>query len=239
MKACRTALTAGALLLAGAFYVPAPELHAQSYSSNIRLPAGRASLVRTLLNSVSARRRLEAAEELGETADPRVLEALATAAAHDTNPDVRKAARRAIRQIRGDTEDAQPGPGPFQPPPSRDPNVTLVDSWYQRYLGRSADRTGLTTYVGMLARGVSAEYVQAAILASDEFWRNAGGTLSDWIVGLYKAVLNRGASRYEVGIWTRQFNAVRRDRLRLAQDFLKEAQGELLKQQGFNPNYPY
>jgi HEAT repeat protein len=225
--------------LAGSAATPDGQLHAQSFSSSVRLPAGRAALVRTLLNSVSARRRAEAAEELGLTGDPRVLEALATAAAHDTEPSVRRAARQAIRQIRGDQEEPPQWPGPIPVPTPRDPNVILVQSWYQRFLGRSADAAGLASHVAALRRGMAAEDVQAAMLASDEFWQNAGGTASDWIVGLYRAVLSRGANRYEIGIWGRRFNALRGDRGALAREFVREAQGELLRQQGFNPNFPF
>src|SRR5262245_7512560 len=90
----------GLLSLAVGFHLPANEARAQSFSQQqIRLPPGRAALVRTLLEAVSSRRRLEAAQALGETGDPRVLEPLATAAARDTDPDVRRAARHAIRQI--------------------------------------------------------------------------------------------------------------------------------------------
>src|SRR5262249_45402136 len=158
------------------------------------------ALVRILLEGVSARRRLLAAEELGETGDPRVLEALATAAAHDTDPEVRRAARRSIRQIRGEQGGGWGGGFLPQPPP-QDPNVTLVQSWYQRFLGRSADASGLATFAGMLQRGVSATDVQAGILASDEFWQLQGGRADLFIRGLYRAVLNREPSRQEVGIW--------------------------------------
>jgi HEAT repeat protein len=233
------AVAAGALLLAGSTAMPDAELRAQSYSSGVRLPAGRAALVRTLLNSVSARRRAEAAEELGETADPRVLEALATAAAHDSEPDVRRAARRAIRQIRGDRDDDDSGIGPIQRPASRDPNVTLVDSWYQRYLGRSADRGGLASNVGLLQRGVSPEEVQGIILGSDEFWENSGGTVPRFVGGLYRVILNRDPTRREVEGWVRRYAVNRANRSAVAQEFLAAAQQELLSNQGHNPRYPY
>ena len=228
------ALVFGAAALVCGLAAP-DEARAQSFSSQIRLPAGRAALVRTLLEGVSARRRLAAAEELGETGDPRVLEALATAAAHDTDPDVRRAARRAIRQIRGDQGGNWNGGWGFVPqPPPQDPNVTLVQSWYQRFLGRSADSGGLATFVGMLRRGVAATDVQAGILASDEFWRLQGGRTDLFIRGLYVAVLNREPSRDEVRGWERRFVALRGDRARLTQEFVTAAQQELLGNQNRN-----
>jgi HEAT repeats/Domain of unknown function (DUF4214) len=237
MNARRTALVLGAALLVCGLETSPNEARAQSYSSQIRLPPGRAALVRTLLNGVSARRRAEAAEALGETGDQRVLEALATAAAHDSEPEVRGAARRAIRQIRGDQGQWEGGPGPFPRPQPQDPNVVLVESWYQRYLGRSGDRSGLATFAGMLARGVSAEDVQAGILASDEFWRRYGGTAPGFIRGLYESVLNRTPNRAEVDLWGRRYNLLRGDRSRLAQEFVAAAQQELLGSQRYNNLY--
>lgn len=216
------------------------EARAQSYGGGgVRLPSYQAALVRTLLNGVSARRRAEAALQLGESGDPRVLEALATAAAHDTEPDVRRAARQAIRQIRGGQIDAPPRPGPFPPPQPQDPNVVLVESWYQRYLGRSADRGGLGTFAGMLARGTPADQVQATLLASDEFWRRYGGTPAGFIGGLYECVLSRSPTRGEVGNWGQRFNLHRGDRTAVALEFLAAAQQELLRTPSYDPVYPY
>lgn len=237
MIANRWALAAGTFLLLGVVSIPT-EVFAQSYQSReVTLPPGRAALVRTLLNGVSAKRRYEAAQALGETGDPRVLEALATAAAHDTDPDVRRVARRAIRQIRGDQGGGNWSPAPFPQQQQQDPNVVLVESWYQRYLGRSADQGGLATFAGMLARGTSAEDVQAGILASDEFWRNNGGRPVGFIAGLYQAVLGRQPTRQDLADWGRRYLQLRGDRSRMAQEFVVAAQQELLGNQQYNHLY--
>jgi hypothetical protein len=236
MNARPTALFLAAALVGGLSWPQ--DAPAQSYSSRqISLPPGRAALVRTLLEAVSAKRRFEAAQALGETGDPRVLEALATAAAHDTEPDVRRAARVAIRQIRGDQGGGDWGHGPFPQPQKQDPNAVLVESWYQRYLGRSADQSGLAAFSGMLARGVPAEDVQAGILASDEFWRNCGGRPAAFVVALYQAVLNRQPNRQEAAGWLRRASTLGGDRGRLAQEFVVAAQQELLGKQQYDHLY--
>jgi hypothetical protein len=218
MNLPRTALVlTAALLVAG---VTSPnEARAQShyFSQSSRLPAGRAALVRALLKSPSAERRADAAEELGESGDPRVLDALRTAADDDPSSEVRRAAGRAIRRIRAVQEEFAP----------RDPNVELVDGWYRRYLGRAADSSGLATWTARLARGASAEDVEAGILASDEFWQLHDSRPEGFISGLYKAVLSRTPRRAEVLAWGRRYVQLRGDRSTLAQEFVVGAQQEL------------
>jgi hypothetical protein len=217
MNLHRTALILGATFLAGGLTSP-NEARAQSYfSQSVRLPAGSAALVRTLLKAPSASRRLEAAEELAETGDSRVLEALESAAADDPNQDVRRAARNAIRRIRAAQDDFAP----------RDPNVEAVEGWYQRFLGRKPDRSGVATWASMLARGASPENVQAGILASDEFWELHGRRPAGFIRGLYEGVLSRAPRKAEMDSWGRRYNQLRGDRSRLAQEFVAAAQKEL------------
>jgi len=215
MNLHRIALIVGAVLLVGGL---PNEARAQSYSSrHVRSSSGRAALERTLVNAPSASRRAAAAEELGEIGDRRSLEALDTAASDDPSAEVRRTARRAARQIRAVQEEFAP----------RDANVELVASWYRRYLGREPDRSGLANFTGMLARGTSAEDVQAGILASDEFWRLNGSRPEGFIRGLYEGVLGRTPRRAEMDSWGRRYNLLRGDRSRLAQEFVAAAQQEL------------
>jgi len=221
MNVRRTGLVLGAALLVFVTGSSPNEARAQSRSSYERRSRDRVDdLARTLLESSRTSRRAAAAEELGELGDERGLDALATASAHDSEPEVRRAARRAIRQIRDR--------GGYDSRPSiRDPNVEAVESYYQRYLGRAADRDGLLAFTRMLANGVSAEDVQAGIISSDEFWRLNGGRPEGFIRGVYQTVLGRKPTRQEMDVWGRRYNLLRGDRSRLAQEFFYAAQREL------------
>jgi hypothetical protein len=117
--------------------------------------------------------------------------------------------------------------------------VNMVDSWYQRYLGRSVDPGGLNNFAGMLRRGSPPDEVQSIILGSDEFWNNNGGTPSGFIAGLYGVILNRQASVQEIAIWLRRYVQVRQNRSQVARDFIAAAQQELLGQQQNNPMIPW
>src|SRR5438105_6820505 len=77
----------------------------------------------------------------------------------------------------------------------------MVQSWYQTYLGRSADEPGLDLWVQQLRYGGSSAQVQAGILASDEYYGRHGYTPEGFIQGLYADVLGRSASPDEVYNW--------------------------------------
>jgi Domain of unknown function (DUF4214) len=67
----------------------------------------------------------------------------------------------------------------------------VVQALYQRFLGRSADQSGLG-YVDVLQHGVIREQVMATILGSGEYFANrGGGTDLGFLKGLYQDVLHR------------------------------------------------
>ena len=83
----------------------------------------------------------------------------------------------------------------------------VVDSMYQRLLGRAADLGGLDFWVGQLQSGSTEEQVAAALIASPEFAARAdalvGGTNPDanFVQSLYQLLLGRTASDAEVNGW--------------------------------------
>ncbi len=67
----------------------------------------------------------------------------------------------------------------------------LVDQLYLHYLNRHADPGGLNAFSSMLGTGGSLEGVTAAILSSQEFLDDSGGTTNGFLSGLYQDVLLR------------------------------------------------
>jgi len=93
---------------------------------------------------------------------------------------------------------------PQSPAASYGRDVSVVQSWYQRYLGRNPDRGGMETYVGQLQAGASPTELQARILGSDEFYRRWGNTSSGFINGVYRTALGQVPSRQAQLYWKRQ-----------------------------------
>jgi hypothetical protein len=67
----------------------------------------------------------------------------------------------------------------------------LVDQLYLHYLNREADVGGLNAFSSMLGTGGSPEGVKAALLSSQEFLDDSGGTTNGFLNGLYQDVLYR------------------------------------------------
>ncbi|MFQ3651625.1 MAG: hypothetical protein SNJ75_14965, partial [Gemmataceae bacterium] len=101
------------VMLLLAFAVGGAELSAQV---DRRLPLSLRVLVDTLLTSVDWRQRADAARRLGISGDARVLESLALAAKSDESPQVRQAAREAIRRLQGGAVGGGVWPPPIFPP---------------------------------------------------------------------------------------------------------------------------
>jgi hypothetical protein len=200
------------------------------------LPPTLRILVETMLTSTDWQQRADAARRLGITGDQRALEPLALAMRSDPVPAVRSAASVSIRQIQGGGvggifPPVRPpigGPiGPIGPPirpPLVDPNATLLNSWYERYLGRSIDQGALQTYSRMLRQGDSPEQIQGLILGSDEFWRLSGGTPEGFVTRLYQVFTGRNPNLRERGTWTGQLARNLRNRSLTAVQFLIEVQ---------------
>src|SRR5262245_37586606 len=179
---------------------------------------GNAALVKVLLTALRWQDRAEAARQLGDSGDPRVVQALATAAVNDPNARVREAATDAITQLRQGGGGWRPNPPwPLPPPPGPpfnpvDPQAELVQSWYQHFLGRSVDGSGIQTWVALLRQGVPPEDVLGGILGSPEYYRRNGGTPVGFVRGLYRDVLGREPGRDEIPQWVNQLRNLRGDR---------------------------
>jgi hypothetical protein len=77
----------------------------------------------------------------------------------------------------------------------------LVNSYYQKYLGRSADPAGLQAWVNALAAGATDELVAASILGSGEYFARNGSNNTAFIQALYHDVLGRTPGQAEINAW--------------------------------------
>jgi hypothetical protein len=109
------------------------------------------------------------------------------------------------------------------PAAPQDPGVRLVESYYQRYLGRAADPGGLQGWVSVLG----SVNVEAGILGSAEYYSRHGGTPAGFVTGLYVEVLGRQPAAAEVQVWLNRLQQVGWNRTVLADDFLRAATTEL------------
>ncbi len=107
-----------------------------------------------------------------------------------------------------------------------------IESWYERYLQRSADPAGMQMWLNEFASGASAENVQAAILASDEYYQLHGSNPQGFVVGLYQDVLGRTPTADEVQLWLNSWRQARGQRQQVANTFMVAARAELANQAG-------
>lgn len=84
---------------------------------------------------------------------------------------------------------------------SHENHVVLVTSFYQQFLGRAPDSAGLNTWAGRLDAHETAEQVLVGILTSDEYFNQAGGTLTGFVSTLYQDLLGRSPSAGETSYW--------------------------------------
>ena len=101
---------------------------------------------------------------------------------------------------------AGPAPAQYRRAPARhyrDDPVAMVQGWYQRYLHRNVDPSGIQTWTQSLQDGNSPAMVLGTILGSDEYIQNAGGTPRAFIRALYRDILGREPSPREYDHWLR------------------------------------
>ncbi len=113
----------------------------------------------------------------------------------------------------------------FAPAARADRASRMVADWYQRYLNRYPDPSGMQAWVDKLRGGWDPLDVEAGILSSDEYWRNAGGTPEGWVDRLFRDTTGRPPAGRDVGYWADQ---VRRsgDLQGVARAFLQSLHGD-------------
>jgi hypothetical protein len=66
-----------------------------------------------------------------------------------------------------------------------------LQSMYQKYLGRAADSTGLAAHMSYLSAGGTWDGIRTTFMASNEYYRRAGGTDAGFLSAIYRDVLGR------------------------------------------------
>jgi hypothetical protein len=77
----------------------------------------------------------------------------------------------------------------------------VVESDYQRYLGRSAGASEVAGWVNVLQHGMSNEQVVAAFVASEEFYSRHGASIQSWLNGAYQVVFQRAPDMSGFNYW--------------------------------------
>jgi hypothetical protein len=78
----------------------------------------------------------------------------------------------------------------------------LIAATYQRYLDRAPDAHGAATWLQAMRTGRTIQQMEVGFVASDEYYRRAGGTDAAWVSRLYQHVLGRTAAPAEIRSWT-------------------------------------
>ncbi|MCL6502049.1 MAG: tandem-95 repeat protein [Pirellulales bacterium] len=94
-----------------------------------------------------------------------------------------------------------------------------INNFYQLYLGRGVDPSGLQFWLQVWAANNGPEPVQAGLLGSMEYFINrGGGTNAGFVQALYNDVLGRSAGPAEVAFWVNELAT--RSRANVAMGFL-------------------
>jgi hypothetical protein len=74
-----------------------------------------------------------------------------------------------------------------------DRSADYVNSLYVRYLGRNADQHGLNDHMRALRNGATPDAIEAAILASPEYYARSGNTPEGYVAAMHRDVLGNRA----------------------------------------------
>jgi hypothetical protein len=77
----------------------------------------------------------------------------------------------------------------------------LIVADYQQFLGRSPVQAEINLWLNSFKAGATDEQVQAAFLATPEYYQRVGGTNRAWVDSLYQQVLNRSADSAGENYW--------------------------------------
>jgi len=106
--------------------------------------------------------------------------------------------------------------GIFTSPERLDP---LVTQFYENYLGRAPDSGGLSAWVSDWQQKGDSDDVVVNILASQEFFNDAGGTNQGFVELLYERFLGRAGEASGVSSWVGMLNSGQ-TRQQVASDFV-------------------
>jgi len=94
-----------------------------------------------------------------------------------------------------------------------------INNWYELYLGRPVDPTGLKTWLSALSAGNSYAALEDNIVGSNEAFQLAGGNNQAWVIYVYQKVLGRTPASSEVSYWLNLLKTGQMNRVQVAYDF--------------------
>jgi hypothetical protein len=83
----------------------------------------------------------------------------------------------------------------------------LIQADYQTFLGRQAAPTEVVAWQAQLQAGLGENQLQAAILASAEFFGKQGNAITPWLNRIYVDVLGRAVDSAGLAFWTQSLQA--------------------------------
>ncbi len=99
----------------------------------------------------------------------------------------------------------------------------MVNSMYQKLLGRAAETQGLDYWTNQLMHGSDEAAVRADIAASDEFFTRAGGSNDGFLAALYQDLLGRTGDAPSMALWQSQLTGGA-SRSEIAQSFVSSSE---------------
>ena len=96
----------------------------------------------------------------------------------------------------------------------------LVQSFYQKYLGRAGSAAEVTNWVNALNSGAAIEQIMLDFVSSPEYFAKQGLYAPSWIAALYSDLLGRSASSAELAGWELLYNQAEGNLAAVAQGFL-------------------
>ena len=98
--------------------------------------------------------------------------------------------------------------------------------FYRHYLGRRPSPEEVANWANQVRAGMTLQTAEAGFLGSDEYYRRSVADPWEFVAALYRDVLGRYPSASEVEGQLAGWRALRGDRMRFAQEFLKGAEAE-------------
>ncbi|QVL33599.1 DUF4214 domain-containing protein [Telmatocola sphagniphila] len=106
---------------------------------------------------------------------------------------------------------------------STENRTNQVQGWFEQYLDRNADPTGLAFYVNQLQTGFSESQVLSEIILSSEF--TSANDTNAFVNTLYQTILGRAADAAGLAYWTSALNNGTVSRATVLNDFITSPEG--------------
>jgi hypothetical protein len=127
-----------------------------------------------------------------------------------SGPDVSAASRANV--VSGGTPGGDPMPSKLgsiseQLTHNNDYYGAFVTWAYQQFLGRAADASGLTYWVGKMQGGLTDEQLETTFISTPEYIAVHGGSDVNWVIGMYHDLLGRAPDADGLRHWINQIEA--------------------------------